>query len=74
VRLKLIILHLKVFFNLFIVFGALFNLLPCEVVVSVHLEIRIHLEVMDHNLKVHEDSAGHPDVPKINMKGKKSYL
>jgi hypothetical protein len=33
------------------------------VVVSVHLEIRIHLEVMDHNLKVHEDSARHPDVP-----------
>lgn len=64
VRLKLVTLHLKVFFNLLIACGAtLFDLLPCEAVVTVHFEIRIHLEVMDHDLEVHEDSTGHPYVP-----------
>lgn len=64
VRLKLITFHLKVFFNLLIACGAtLFDLLPCEAVVTVHFEIRIHLEVMDHDLEVHEDSTGHPYVP-----------
>lgn len=74
VRLKLVTLHLKVFFNLLIACGAtLFDLLPCEAVVTVHFEIRIHLEVMDHDLEVHEDSTGHPYVPLEITVEKKGY-